>query len=362
MTASARADFDYGNARLRVRKGALLGRSGYSHLLDGDLDGALAALADGAYAPELEVLRGRFSGLRALHEAVRQHLARSLEEMRALYAGSARELVDLLLAKWDLHNLLTLLRGRSSGATAEETLACLVPIGALDQSAAAQAAGQAEAERTMEILVGRRLPSPDLARALSRAWPAYARTQDLAALEHAIVAEHFAGLRAALAGSGEAGAPLARAFERGLDVRNLLAALRLRPGPERAGSKAAPFLAGGSIAPERLHAVVHAAGEAEALAALSGSVRDGGLREILRSWSPDDGLTMLQERLETASARAALKLFISGDPLGLAVPIAFVAAHEAEARNLRLIGESIASGADRPQVAARLLLVGEQTR
>ena len=330
----ARPDFDYGNARLRVRKAALLDRADYGQLLDNDLQGALGAIAGGPYGSDLEAVRERFSGLRALHEAVRRHLARALEDMRALYADSARTLVDLLLSKWDLQNLLTLLRGRAAAAPVDETLASLVPIGALDEPAAAEAAGQSDAGRAAELLVTRRLPTPDLARALARAWPAYVRTEDLANLEHALVIDHIAYVRARVAGFGDAGEPLARELEREVEARDILTALRPAQSSRRR----------------------------EAVAALAGSVRDEGLRRILRSWSPSEGLAALQDRFEHRCAGASLQLFASDDPLGVAIPIAFAAAKEAEARNLRLIGEGLACGIDRAQLAARLLLVGGQTR
>lgn len=358
MITLARADFDYGNARLRVRKGALLDRSTYDRLLELDLEGVLGALADGPYGSELESAGARYSGLRALHDAVRERFARSLEEMRAMYAGSARALVDRLLSRWDLHNLLTLLRGRAAGAGIEEVLAGVVPIGTLDLTTAAEVAGHDDADRAVEILVSRHLPGSELAGALQSAWPAYVRTQDLAALEHAIVNAHFAGLRAALAGFGRAGAPLLGELERELDVRNLLLALRLRAAREPRPSGPAPFIAGGSIRFERLDGAVHAAGEAEALALLSAAVHDEKLRAVLRSSRAGEGLSMLQEQLENVNARAAVGLFTAGDPLGIAVPIAFAAAQEAEARNLRLIGESLSSGGDRTRLAARLLVVG----
>lgn len=278
MSAFVHDEFDYGNARLRARKAALLRRPAYDRLLRTDLAGAVQALADGPYGRDLDAVGPRHMHLRALHEAVSRHLARSLEEMRSFYAGSARGLVDLLLGKWDLHNLLTLLRGRLTAAPAEQTLANLVAIGALGGPAGAQLADQPNAERTVELLIRRRLPSPELARELARAWPAHARTGNRSALEETLVTRHLAQQRAALATFGDAGQPLARELERG------------------------------------------------------------------------------------AEDRSALPPFACEDPLGIAVPIAFVAATEAEARNLRLIGEGLSYGADPDRLAERLLLGSEPTR
>ena len=104
--------------------------SEYEALIGRDLDGIFEALAGTAYRPEIEaVLAVSVSDRRALHEALRRHLARALGELRAFYDGRARELVDLLLSRFDLHNLLALLRGQRARAAAEEMLAERVPAG-----------------------------------------------------------------------------------------------------------------------------------------------------------------------------------------------------------------------------------------
>ena len=305
--ARPRPNFDYGNARLRVRKASLLDHADYGRLLAHDVDRLLGALADGPYGADLHAVTDRFSGLRALHEAVSRHLARSLEEMRSFYTGSAQGLVDLLLGKWELLNLLTLVRGRATDAPAEEVLANVVWIGALGEAAAAEVASEPDAERAARLLVNRRLPTPALARVLARAWPTYVRTHDLAALEQTLVTEHARQRQEAVAAFGQAGEPLARELEREADMHKRVATLRTdNPG------------------------------EAD--------------------------LVALHDRLENRSARAALALFASDDPLGIAIPIAFTAAKEAEARNLRMIGEGLACRVDKTQLGARLLMVAGAPR
>ena len=142
---SPSADFVYGNTRLRARKGELLGEREYEALLGRDLEGILEALAGTAYRAEIEaVLAVTGANRRALHEALSRHLARALGELRAFYEGRARELVDLLLSRFDLHNLLALLRGRVRGQPAEQVLANVFPLGALGGAAAQEIARQPE--------------------------------------------------------------------------------------------------------------------------------------------------------------------------------------------------------------------------
>jgi V/A-type H+-transporting ATPase subunit C len=356
------ADLVYGNTRLRARKAELLGTAEYEALLGRDLDGLLEALAQTVYRPELEAALAVAGGRRALQEALRRHLARALEEERAFYDGRARDLVDLLLARFDLHNLLVLLRGRLRGQEAEQILADVFPLGPLGDAAAREVARHPEPVRAVDLLVAWRLPDPETARALARAWPEYERTEDLRALEHAVTAAHARRLQTALDGAGSDAAPLRELQARERDAANALIVLRLRlalqldelselppaPAPGR-------FLPGGRIADAALETALHRPTRAEAVAALVEAARRDDWRAPLERVAGGGDLPTLQRELEARRVRWAVGLFHRGDPLGLDVPVAYTVAKENEVRNLRVLGESAAGGL--PQAAVRSELI-----
>jgi vacuolar-type H+-ATPase subunit C/Vma6 len=70
MSGIRRANFDYGNTRLRARRGALRSRADYERLLSEDIDGVLRELQGTRYAPQAETM-GRGGRLQALHLTVR---------------------------------------------------------------------------------------------------------------------------------------------------------------------------------------------------------------------------------------------------------------------------------------------------
>ena len=94
-------DFAYGNTRLRARKGELFGPREYELLLGRDLDAILEFLAGTAYRAEIEAALAVTVGKRALHAALGRHLARTLGDLRTFYEDESRELVDLLLSRFD---------------------------------------------------------------------------------------------------------------------------------------------------------------------------------------------------------------------------------------------------------------------
>lgn len=72
--STRRADFDYGNTRLRARKGGLLTNAGYERLVGADLDGVLGALAD-TPDPPAGATAGGAGGHQRLDRAIRARLA-----------------------------------------------------------------------------------------------------------------------------------------------------------------------------------------------------------------------------------------------------------------------------------------------
>jgi vacuolar-type H+-ATPase subunit C/Vma6 len=358
-----RADFGYGNARLRARKADLLARADYEALLGKDVDGVLGALSETPYAPEVEAALTRYHGARRLHEAVRHHLARALEEMRSFYEGRARELVDLLLSRWDLHNVVTLMRGEAAMPHAEVALAHVYPMGALSDTLAREVSRQNEFAAAVQLLVRWRLPDPDTARGLRDAWPDYERTEDLAALEHAVTAGWAARTAEALESADGGAEPLLRFFRRELDETNLLVALRLREALARGETDRLPvlegygvYLPGGAVNHSRFDDAIRIP-DAEVVARALADVGPGAWRGPLERWARGRSTAELQHDLETRRAGDAVGLFAVGDPLGMDIPIAYAVAKEGEARNLRLVAEGASRGLDLGRVRARLVIL-----
>ena len=358
---SRRADFAYGNARLRARRSKMLSREDYEALMGRDVDAVLGALSGTPYGPEVEAALTRHHGAQRLHEAVRRHLARSLEEMRSFYEGPARKLVDVLLSRWDLHNTLTLMRGEVTAPQTEEALAHVYPIGAWLDARAREIARQNEFTAAVQLLVRWKLPDPQTARGLRDAWPEYERTGDFPALEHAVTANWTARTAGALKGAGGDGAALRRFFERETDEKNLLLALRLRDALRRGETDRLPalegygvYLPGGSVEIGRFDGAMRLPDAADVTVALAAGHEHW--RRPLERWAASGNLAGLQHELESRRTGDAAGLFAAGDPLGVDLPVAYAVAKEAEARNLRLIGEGASRGLDSGTVRARLVL------
>lgn len=318
-----RPDFVMGNTRLRARRTGLLDREHRTRLAGRDLPGLVADLRSTAYGL---LLRPGPVDRRALLGAVEERRREALRGVRSVYRGEAGEVVGVLLARYDLADTLTLLRGSAHHLPDDDVLAALHGIGVLTPTAARYVVAE-EPEAVVHRLAAARLPDPETAAAAGRAWERYLVHGDLAEVEVAVARVAMARGERRLAETGRPAVPLRRFLAAERDAANLLAALRLaRSGGDPAGVLE-HLLPPGFIAHRALVAV--AAGGDPAAAA-----PPAWRAEIARA-TPAGDLAGLGRALERQRLDAAAAGFRTGDPLGVDIPLAYVASVEEEANDLR---------------------------
>ena len=356
----ARPEFEYGNTRLRARRLTRLSAAQLIELGGRDIDALQEALAATAFGVEVKSALARGGGTRRLHDAVRAHQARELEELRRFYQGRARELVDLLLAGFDGHNLLVLLRGILRRADEEQVLRDIVPAGVFSGALAREIVRQREPAAAIALLVGWHLPDPVTARTVARAFEVYERDADLARLDETVTAVHTERVAGELARFGDEAGDMRAALTRRVDDANVVVLLRLRAAPAGRDIEglpaAAPWLPGGAITVAELERALRQAGAADTAAVLRAAA--SRLREPLESWARDGDAAAAQRVLDRDRLLDEIALYHRGAPMGIAVPIAYSAELELEARNVRVLIEGAASGLTASELQGQLVLAG----
>ncbi len=338
--------YDYGNARIRALRSRMLTPDELSGLLSaGTIERLLGALADTAYASEVQAAMLRFSGLRCLDEAVRSHLARHLRMLERFFDGPERSRLELLLRRWDLRNLRTILRGRVRLEGSEQIVRLLVPAGTIDEPALIELASQTSLRATVELLVAWSLPSAGTAGRLIAVWPEYEATNDPSLIEGTLNRAYADHLHSSLGGGPND--ELARMLRLEMDQTNLNTALRLRSSRVEAepgwdlGDPSAHYLSAGRIPFDSLESVRLAGTPGDVVRLLQDAPIPASWKAAAAGWSVDGDLLRFSAALEAAMAQEAVGLFAKGDPLGIAIPVAFAWTKESEARNLRLIGRGV---------------------
>ena len=268
--------YDYGNSRLRARRAGLLRGDQYAALTGRDLPALITALAATAYRPQAEVAD---ADLESLHRIVRDHMTLALAGIRGFYRGRAGDVVTALLGGFDVHAVLSVLRARHHGISADTACALLIPAGAVSEETARRAAREPDLAAAARFFTTRRLPDPDTATALRHAQHRYEIDGDLAAVEETVTRSARDRQSAVLSAAGAEARQVAAAIRHEADDLNLLLALRLREAGDRRAASAGPaaYLPGGSLPLVVLRAIQRAPSSQDAVAAVPGQAWRGPL-------------------------------------------------------------------------------------
>lgn len=331
--------FAYMNARVRALKSQLFSRAQVEEMLrQEDLERMTNDLLESAYHPELTEAMSRFKGADAIEEAVTRHLISTSQMLLNRAEARPRELLVMLLTRWDLRNVKSLLRIQHHKVPAREAAHLLMP--GADMSPAFQRK-LAEAE-SMEALVGQlALWNPGLCGALTAAMADYQEGGSLALLEETLDRQYFVENANRLAGSPDENDKLLHYFlQLEIDLINLrLAFQRLRlerqdPVP------AARFLPGGTLSPKmttRLGAAVDAVAAAEMLK----NTRYNDFVEALYQFMQTKRFSPVERLFERVLMNELRKLAMR-EPLGLGVVMDFAWRKYNEGINLRLVARGLA--------------------
>lgn len=351
--------YDYGNARLRAMRGRLLDMGDYTALLSaGSLDGLLGVLHATPYEVDVEAAMTRDRSLRAIDDAVRRNLARTFRAMRSFYDDEAGRRVELLVKRWDVRNLRTILRARSRLAPPDSVVAELVPAGDLSDAELMELAEQPNVRGVVELMVAWELPDRWVARRVLQQLPIFDATGEVSHLERTLfqawgetLAERLTDL------PGDRGMSLILRAE--IDHSNVVAAARYWDA--RLGNETVPLLLldeltpGGRIAGRTIHAASQYADRSEVARALAEGPSLPGWKVALVAWAEHGDTTQLAEELARDLFHAAGRLFTT-DPLDSSVPTAFTFAKEAEAQNIRLIARGVVHGFPPDEIAEHLVV------
>src|SRR5512139_2112781 len=178
------SDRFYLNTRLRWMRVQLLGR----HDLDRiaalpDLPAIHAALREGPYGRTVDTVGVEGPEAARIEEALRRNVSETLSRLLAISTGECGEAVRLVLGRWEVQLLKTVLRGKAAGASPGEILSALVPTGIHDEAALAEMCRQPDVRSLVDLLATWREP---WGRPLLRAMNGYREPRDLFLLESAL--------------------------------------------------------------------------------------------------------------------------------------------------------------------------------
>lgn len=124
-----RAAWAYIVARTKVMKSRLLKPEDFRKLLNMDFDEIVRYIGETEYKKEIDELGYKFSGPRLLDHALYANLARTYRKLIEVSFGASKFLITKYLEKWDVWNIINIIRGKMANVGTEVIEDVLVPAG-----------------------------------------------------------------------------------------------------------------------------------------------------------------------------------------------------------------------------------------
>jgi V/A-type H+-transporting ATPase subunit C len=212
----------YACTRFRVRKTKLLPREEYLRIMRMSMPEVVAHLGRQEDYQDVMDLAGDFSGAQLIEEAVNRSLARSFRSAMAIAPGDLHTLTGEYLARWDIANVMAILRGTVHNVPRRQVRDLLIPAGEIDSALLDHLLNLTACGEVLEALQGWRLYP-----VLAEYYRICGEKGVFARIENELYRRYYAGLLD-LATSGCSGCQELIAYLRfEIDITNMKNLLRL---------------------------------------------------------------------------------------------------------------------------------------
>ncbi|MDD3406898.1 MAG: V-type ATP synthase subunit C [Methanomicrobium sp.] len=151
------APYIYACTRMRVRKASLLPREEYMRMLNMELPEITRFIGETRYKTEIDELASSFSGIDLMEIALSWNLAKEYQKIIGLVPGHLKGFTKSYLLRWDIQNVLTILRGKTQGVSAGKIKEILIPAGSLDRTILDRLVVEDSTDRIIDGLKGHML-------------------------------------------------------------------------------------------------------------------------------------------------------------------------------------------------------------
>jgi len=221
--SSGSAPYIYVSTRMRVRKAKLIPREEYLRMLNMGLPELTRHMEEMEYKREIDELATSYSGVDLIENALSWNLSKEYQKVINLAPGEMKGFTRDYLHKWDIQNVLTILRGKQLGLSDQKIKAVLVPAGALDAAALDRMVAEQSIERIVETL-----PIKAMADIISEGLNAALESRSFGDIENELYKYYFATLIKAARSGMKGGEAFLKYVTFEIDVRNIIDLFRLR--------------------------------------------------------------------------------------------------------------------------------------
>ncbi|HJJ45461.1 MAG TPA: V-type ATP synthase subunit C [Methanocorpusculum sp.] len=337
--SSGSAPYIYVSTRMRVRKSKLIAKDEYRRMLNMGLPEFTRLVEEMEYKREIDELSSSFSGVDLIENAMSWNLAKEYQRIINLAPGELKGFTRDYLHKWDIQNILTILRGKQLGFSEGKIKAVLVPAGALDAAALDRMLSESSIERVVETL-----PIKAISDIISEKLSAALEKKSFGEIENDLYKYYYATLLKA----GHGGMMGADAFLKyvvfEIDIKNITNLFRIRAQGALTSEEQKFWIEGGNIKPEEFMRLTGAPLE-EVVDSLKKKVKAPVLLEALEALREKKPVYEIESSLTTAQLEQMNRMS-KRHPFSISPLLVYLERKKYEVSNLRALARGKQAGLD----------------
>jgi V/A-type H+-transporting ATPase subunit C len=350
-----RVEYDYVNARIKGMKSRLLAPPVFETLiLKPDVESIIAELENTPYKQEIERATVQYSGITCIEVALRKDFTNAFRKILGFMKGGESETyIKILLSRWDIQNIKTILRGKNIHMTSAEIVECLVPAGQLDDTTLIELIRQPDVKAIIDLLATWGI---DYAKPLTRNFKEYSEKRDLSILEYAIDKFYYENALNKLGEDSYDDRIILDMITTEIDVTNIKNVLKMIRDKINIEEAEGLLINGGvKLNMERLLAMIRT-GTLEGAIKVLDATPYKFLSELPADVFKTEKISVFEKELEKYLIKRGISRFL-GDPLSIAVAVGYVWAKYNEITNIRIIARCKTADITEKEIREELIYV-----
>ena len=350
-----RVEYDYVNARIKGMKSRLLAPSVFESLiLKPDVESIIAELENTPYREEIEKATVKYSGITCIEVALRKNFTNAFRKIFNMVKGESAEMyIKILLSRWDVQNIKTILRGKNIHMTSAEIVECLVPAGQLDDTTLIELIKQPDVKAVIDLLATWGI---EYTKPLTRNFKEYSEKRDLSILEYALDKFYYENALEKLGKDSYDDRIILDIITTEIDVTNIKNVLKMIRDKIEI-EEAETFLIKGGITLniEKLLSMMRS-GTLEGAIKVLDATPFRFLSELPADVFRTEKISVFEKELEKYLIKRGISRFL-GDPLSIAVAVGYVSAKYNEITNIRIIARCKTADITEKEIREELIYV-----
>jgi len=343
------APYIYVCTRMRVRKAKLIPREEYMRMLNMSLPEITRIIQETQYKQEIDELSTVFGGIDLIEIALTWNLAKEYQKILEITPGNLKQFTQSYLRRWDIQNVLTILRGRMQGEKTGKIKEILVPAGSLDRVMLDRLLAEDSPEKIIEVLKGNRIYT-----VLSREYPATKESGSFSRMENELFKQFFAEIITEAESGIKGGKQFLDFIRFDIDIRNIKTLFRLRADTFEEDARDM-YIAGGVLSAAEFANLNTIKDQAEFIDLLKTKIRNNLLISLLDELKSEKAIRDVETRL-TRVQLEQMERISKRNPFSIHPILVYLEKKKYEVFNLRALARGKESKLSSERIAEYLVV------